>query len=191
MQEYPVISFTFAEKVVVRCVLIDGKPWAVVADVCAALNLGNPSSVVRLLDDEEKGIKVIDTPGGPQKHLCVSEAGLYSIMLRSNAAMKPGTLAYKFRKWVTKDVLETIRESGQYLVPYDPFSPKGSVGTYLGPNGEEPFAIEWPLKDPEREAFAQERAKVMKYPVELMRPLVEREFESAAREGVRRKLTRS
>ncbi|WP_345432001.1 phage antirepressor [Actinoallomurus vinaceus] len=95
-----------------RTVLIDGEPWFVAADVCAVLDLGNPRSSLALLDDDERGVYRVDTPGGPQNATIVNEAGLYSLILRSR---KPEARAFK--RWVTHDVLPAIRRTGSYAAP--------------------------------------------------------------------------
>lgn len=88
---------------------IDGQPWFVLADVCRELEIKNPSQAASTLDDDEKGIITSDTPGGNQKMVIVSESGLYSLILRSR---KPE--AKRFKKWVTKEVLPSIRKTGGY-----------------------------------------------------------------------------
>lgn len=86
--------------------------WFVAADVCAALDLDNVSQAVSGLDDDEKGIISVDTPGGSQEMLMISEPGLYSLVLRSR---KPE--AKTFKRWITHDVIPAIRQHGGYLTP--------------------------------------------------------------------------
>ncbi|MDR0672889.1 MAG: Bro-N domain-containing protein [Zoogloeaceae bacterium] len=93
----------------VRVATRDGEPWFVAADVCAALNLKNVAMALRHLDDDEKGISNVDTLGGKQNLLAISESGLYALVLRSR---KPE--ARKFAKWVTSEVLPAIRKTGRY-----------------------------------------------------------------------------
>jgi prophage antirepressor-like protein len=95
--------------------------WFVAKDVCDALDIANVSDAVSRLDDDEKGIVKSDTlgdntiaftdsiPRGNPNLLCVDESGLYALILRSN---KPQ--AKPFRKWVTREVLPTIRKTGSY-----------------------------------------------------------------------------
>ena len=94
-----------------RATMKDGEPWFVAADVCLILGLSNPRSSIALLDDDEKGVHSVDTLGGEQYTNIVSEAGLYSLVLRSR---KPE--AKPFRRWVTHDVLPSIRATGSYSV---------------------------------------------------------------------------
>ncbi len=106
-------QFTF-ENHEVRTIILDGEPWFVVVDVCNALKLTNPAESVRKLDDDEKGISLIDTLGGKQEMCVISESGMYTLVLRCRDAVKPGTLPHRFRKWVTSEVLPQIRKTGSY-----------------------------------------------------------------------------
>lgn len=103
-----VFSFTTGA---VRVVLRDDAPWFVAADVCAALSIENNRDAMSRLDDDEKGVGSIDTPGGAQVMTIVSESGLYSLVLGSR---KPE--AKPFKRWVTGEVLPAIRKSGRYEV---------------------------------------------------------------------------
>lgn len=96
----------------VRTVLKDGEPWFVAKDICVALNiLWQGSKSLDFLDEDEKGVGFFPTPGGDQEMVIISESGLYTLIVRSN---KPEAKA--FRKWVTSEVLPTIRKTGQYTV---------------------------------------------------------------------------
>lgn len=92
-----------------RAVVVAGNPWFVAKDVCGMLGLGNPSKALRALDIDEKGITTGNTPGGKQALATINESGLYSLILRSR---KPEAKAFK--KWVTSEVLPSIRKTGQY-----------------------------------------------------------------------------
>lgn len=96
----------------VRVVDVNGEPWFVARDVCECLELGNPRTSIALLDEDEKGVHTMDTPGGAQEMSIVSEAGLYSLILRSR---KPEAKAFK--RWITHEVLPAIRKHGGYLTP--------------------------------------------------------------------------
>lgn len=93
----------------VRVVDVNGEPWFVARDVCECLELGNPRTSIALLDEDEKGVHTMDTPGGAQEMSIVSEAGLYSLILRSR---KPEAKAFK--RWITHEVLPSIRKTGGY-----------------------------------------------------------------------------
>lgn len=103
----------------VRTVEMNGEPWFVLKDVCNILNINNASDVYNRLDDDEKGIAQIDTLGGRQKMSTVNESGLYHVILRSD---KPE--AAPFRKWVTSEVLPSIRKNGGYIAGQQELSPQ-------------------------------------------------------------------
>ena len=96
----------------VRVVECEGEPWFVAKDVCEYLELTDVSKTISLLDDDEKGTNSIRTPGGEQQMLVVSEPGLYSLILRSR---KPEAKAFK--RWVTHEILPSIRKTGHYGAP--------------------------------------------------------------------------
>lgn len=108
------ITFSFTDSAQLRVVMLNGEPWFAAADACAVLGLVNPSKVVSKLDDDEKGITLMDTLGGAQQLITVNESGLYTLILRCDDAIVPGTAAHQFRKWVTADVLPSIRKNGSY-----------------------------------------------------------------------------
>ena len=93
----------------VRTVLNNGNVWFVAKDVCDALGLDNNRQALTRLDDDEKGVTKIDTLGGKQEMTIVNESGLYNLIFTSN---KPEAKA--FRKWVTSEVLPSIRKTGKY-----------------------------------------------------------------------------
>ena len=94
----------------VRTLNIDSEPWFVAADVCKALDLGNTSMALSRLDDDEKGVSLIDTLGGVQNLTTVNEPGLYTLVLGSR---KPEAKAFK--RWITHDVIPSIRKNGGYI----------------------------------------------------------------------------
>ena len=96
----------------VRTVDMDGEAWFVLKDVCAVLGISNNRMAADRLDDDEKGVSLIDTLGGKQEMVIVNESGLYHVILRSD---KPE--AAPFRRWVTNDVLPAIRKTGSYNAP--------------------------------------------------------------------------
>lgn len=106
-----VVPFQFESKEV-RALTIDGNPWFVAKDVCNVLEHSNHRAAVDGLDDDEKGVSKFYTPGGQQEMLIISESGLYTLIIRSN---KPQ--AKPFRKWVTAEVLPSIRKTGGYALP--------------------------------------------------------------------------
>ncbi|WP_256349276.1 MULTISPECIES: BRO-N domain-containing protein [Pseudomonas] len=103
-----VIPFKFGKQQV-RTLLIDDQPWFVANDVSAALQYSEASAMTRHLDDDEKGLSIVQTLGGDQEMLVINESGLYSAILRSRKAE-----AKRFKKWVTAEVLPAIRKHGRY-----------------------------------------------------------------------------
>ena len=95
-----------------RTVVKGGEPWFVAADVCRALELGTTAKAIERLDTDEKGMNSIHTLGGNQNMTIVSESGLYSLVLGSR---KPS--AHEFKRWVTHDVIPSIRRHGAYMTP--------------------------------------------------------------------------
>ena len=94
----------------VRTVEINGEPWLVGKDGAAALGYQNPQRAIRdHVDEEDKGVTEMVTPGGKQSVPIINESGLYSLVLSSKL---PG--AKKFRRWVTSEVLPSIRKTGHY-----------------------------------------------------------------------------
>lgn len=97
----------------VRTTMIDDEPWFVGKDVATALGYAETQKAVRThVDDEDKGVSVLDTPGGTQKLVIINESGLYCLILGSKLPS-----AKKFKRWVTSEVLPAIRKTGKYVVP--------------------------------------------------------------------------
>lgn len=95
----------------VRVLEIDGQPWWVLRDVCAALGLNSPHKVAERLDyDERNQIPVIDGIGRSQPTTIINESGLYAVILRSDKPKAKG-----FRRWITSEVLPSIRRNGAYI----------------------------------------------------------------------------
>lgn len=92
----------------VRVVDINGEPWFVAADVCRILALTNTSEAVKCLDDDEQSKYCLGSGGSDR--VIINESGLYNLIFRSR---KPE--AKKFRKWVTAEVLPSIRKTGAYI----------------------------------------------------------------------------
>ena len=95
----------------------DGAPWFVGKGVAEALGYSNPRDALdKHVDEEDKGVAKCDTPGGRQSMTIINESGLYSLILSSKL---PGAKAFK--RWVTAEVLPSIRTSGGYTrAPGDP-----------------------------------------------------------------------
>lgn len=102
------IPFNFNDRNV-RILIKDGEPWFVAGDVSSVLEYASAKDMTRMLDDDEKGRHSVPTLGGSQEVLVVSEAGLYSCVIRSK---KPE--AREFKRWITHEVLPSIRKTGSY-----------------------------------------------------------------------------
>ena len=93
----------------VRTVELNGEPWFVLKDVCGVLGMSNPTAVAERLEDDERAKSDLGRQGAGW---IINESGLYNVILRSD---KPE--AKPFRKWVTSEVLPTIRKHGAYMTP--------------------------------------------------------------------------
>lgn len=94
-----------------RIAEMNGEPWMVGKDVAIALGYADTARAVRdHVDPEDKGVVETPTPGGKQKMVVINESGLYSLVLSSKL---PG--AKRFRRWVTGEVLPSIRKHGAYM----------------------------------------------------------------------------
>ena len=93
----------------VRVVMRDGEPWFVAKDVCECLDLGNPSQAIARLEDDERWLISNEALRANGETAVVSEPGLYSLVLGSR---KPEAKAFK--RWVTHEVLPSIRKTGKY-----------------------------------------------------------------------------
>lgn len=116
MNELQVFTYSGNE---VRTVQRNGEPWFVLKDVCAILGIGNNRMASDRLDTDEKGVSQIDTLGGKQEMTVINESGLYNVILRSD---KPE--AKPFRKWVTSEVLPSIRRTGGYIAGQENLTPE-------------------------------------------------------------------
>lgn len=118
-----VIPFQYQSHAI-RTVTIDGEPWFVAVDICAALTIANARDAISKLDDDERQVVDFSTVGNadgrqnqalsnfdPQTINIINESGLYSLILTSR---KPEAKAFK--KWVTSEVLPSIRKTGRYAV---------------------------------------------------------------------------
>ncbi|MCB8847282.1 Bro-N domain-containing protein [Klebsiella pneumoniae] len=104
--------FSFESESNIRAILIDGEPWFVAIDVIKALQLTNPTMSLKALDEDERSKFNLGRQGNTN---IISESGLYTLILRCRDAVTPGTIPYRFRKWVTSEVLPQIRKTGRYV----------------------------------------------------------------------------
>lgn len=97
----------------IRRVEVDGEYWLAGKDVAQALGYSNPrKALADHVDEEDKGVTKCDTLGGAQDITIINESGLYSLVLSSKLPT-----AKKFRRWVTSEVLPSIRKHGAYMTP--------------------------------------------------------------------------
>ncbi len=111
----------------IRVIVVEDEPWFVVTDVCDYFGVTNRNRVMQAIDSEDKGGTQIDTPGGRQSISIISESGLYALLF----ALRPGKArgladdevesklrkVGDFKRWVTREVLPSIRRTGSYGAP--------------------------------------------------------------------------
>ena len=90
--------------------------WFIAAEIVKAINLSNPSVSLKSLRPAERKKIILQ---GRETNI-ISESGMYTLVLRSQDALKEGTAAFRFRVWVTDEVLPAIRKTGQYQCPVAP-----------------------------------------------------------------------
>lgn len=111
----------------IRTLCINGEPWFAGKDAAVILGYSETAKAVRKhVDEEDKGVSVLDTPGGKQKLTIINESGLYGLIMSSKLPA-----AKKFKRWVISEVLPAIRKTGGYVSDTEMF-----INNYL------PFADE-------------------------------------------------
>ncbi len=105
------IPFDF-EKHQIRALLIDGAPWWMARDVAQVLGYKHVPHMLRLLEDDEKGVHIVDTLGGRQTAKTISLSGVFMAIINSRRAE-----AVRFRRWLTGEVLPTLFRTGSYTMP--------------------------------------------------------------------------
>lgn len=96
----------------IRTVMIDGEPWFVGKDLSESLGYKSNTSAMRNVDGDDKRVCPVSTPSGTQKMTVVNESGMYALIFGSKLES-----AKKFKKWVTSEVLPSIRKTGGYGAP--------------------------------------------------------------------------
>lgn len=113
MEQLQVFNFNQNE---VRTVLINNEPYFVGKDVAIILGYKNTSKALRdNVDDDDKGVTKVTTLGGDQETVVINESGLFSLVFGSKLQE-----AKNFKRWVTHDVLPTLRKTGVYKLPETP-----------------------------------------------------------------------
>ena len=106
------VFYNESENISIRTIMIDGEPWFVAKDLCMILEIQNSrDTLAKVIDEDEKGVANLYTPGGFQKMSVLNESGLYHLIFVSR---KPEAKA--IRRWVTGTVLPSIRRTGSYSV---------------------------------------------------------------------------
>lgn len=104
----------------VRAVTIDNEPWFVGKDVAERLGYSDSAKAIRVhVDAEDKGVDEMATPGGRQQLTIINESGLYSLVLSSKLPT-----AKAFKRWITSEVIPSIRKNGGYINGQDQLSPE-------------------------------------------------------------------
>lgn len=110
----------------VRTVTIDNEPWFVGKDVCEAFGDTNYRRSISNIDDSDKGVSQMDTPGGKQNMIIINESGLYALLFQMQPQKAKGVSQndalindrveklHRFKHWVTSEVIPTIRKHGMY-----------------------------------------------------------------------------
>lgn len=109
----------------VRIVEVKNEPWFVVNDICRFFKVTNKNRVLQNIDNEDKGGTQIDTPGGKQKLTIINESGLYTLLFNLEPKKARGISEKEiqekynkvkaFKRWVTHEVLPSIRKHGAYM----------------------------------------------------------------------------
>lgn len=127
-----------------RVIVVNGEPWFLAADVCRIIGITSPTKAVKILDDDEVALKTFQglTNGNDEANF-ISESGMYKIVMRSQDAIKQGTPAHAFTKWVTSEVLPAIRKNGAYSLTITK-AQQGELATLIAerfPSGKDrPYA---------------------------------------------------
>lgn len=173
------INFNF-ESIPVRVIEQQGETWFVASDICRILLISNPTEALKALDDDEKSkLSLGDEKLSPKFNLglegenfdsrvkelnLVNESGLYVLIMRSRKATQQGTIQHKFRKWVTSEVLPSIRKTGSYGEP--------KAQTRITPQTLTELAPITPFKSHMSAADSQEVIKEMRQVYDALVPLI-------------------
>lgn len=118
----------------VRAVVANDLPWFVGKDVCEAFGDTNYRRSLSNIDESDKGVSQIDTPGGKQNMVVINESGLYSLLFQMQPQKAKGVSQndalinerieklHRFKHWVTSEVLPSIRKNGGYIAGQETMS---------------------------------------------------------------------
>lgn len=111
----------------IRTLEINGEPWFVGKDIAVALGYSNfRDALAKHVDEDDKGVAKCDSPGGAQEMTTINESGLYALILGSRLEN-----ARKFKKWVTAEVIPSVRRNGGYIANQEKLSPEQIVANAL------------------------------------------------------------
>ena len=150
--------FENAEFGSIRTVEMNGAPYFVGKDVATILGYSDTAKAIRVhVDDEDKGVDEMDTPGGKQQLTVINESGLYSLILSSKLPK-----AKKFKHWVTSEVLPSIRKHGMYATEELLANPDFAIKVFneLKAEREKRQALETEVKVKEHQ-IEQDKPKVI------------------------------
>lgn len=108
----------------IRTITKNNEPWFVASDICKALDIANTTQAMQRLDDDEKSMLNIGLSGGYTN--CVNEYGLYNLVLASRKKE-----AREFKRWITHEVLPSIRKNGGYIANQEQMTPEQIVANAL------------------------------------------------------------
>ena len=126
--------FNNSEFGVIRMITIDNEPYFVGKDVCEAFGDTHYRRSLSNIDDDDKGVTQIDTPGGKQNMTVINESGLYSLLFQMQPQKAKGVTQnnhlinerieklHRFKHWVTSEVLPSIRKNGGYIAGQESLS---------------------------------------------------------------------
>lgn len=116
MNNIQIFNFKNNEFGLIRTLTLKGEPWFVGRDVAESLGYAEPRSAIsKKVDTEDKGVAEMETPSGKQKVTIINESGLYSLIFGSKLES-----AKRFKRWVTSEVLPSIRKTGGYQKQLSP-----------------------------------------------------------------------
>ena len=119
--------FENAEFGSVRVTELNGEPWFVGKDICEAFGDTNYRRSLANIDDSDKGVSQMDTPGGKQNMVIINESGLYSLLFQMQPQKAKGVsqndaqveermeMVRRFRRWITHEVIPSVRRNGIYM----------------------------------------------------------------------------
>jgi prophage antirepressor-like protein len=139
----------------VRTIVINGEPWFVARDLCEVLNITYSGNRFDAVPGEWKGVTSVVTPGGAQQMKTLTEQGLYFFLSRSDSSK-----AIHFQKWISGEVLPSIRKTGQYSIVKD----LSNIPNFRNPSeAARAWADQYDRADKAEEILSKEKPKIEFY----------------------------